>query len=265
MAGKFLLFCPTVIPQGRCQGEEGAFSCQSSSRVQCQLLLACALRSHGEEQRGKGPGPGLCPGALCPARLLCRPQGAGAAAAAAAKPWPRLSLELPAAPGSAFSPDCPARGSFHASVGPLQARAPSARAPEWKAEMRECRGGHRSPRCTHCHSGLKGTLERCHRSCLVLPFFAAEPFDEDDLDSQPEPPEEDEDEEGRSRPFPWESCQLRAQRWLAGHRCRCQDTAVPVCALALRDPLPAPSQERCCLEEGGPWPSPKSETFSETY
>ena len=106
--------------------------------------------------------------------------------------------------------------------------------------------------------------EQCQGSSCVLTFFAAEPVGE--ATSQPmsttEPQGED---EGRSRPFPWESCQLRAQRWPAGHRCRCQHTAVPVCALALRDPLPAPSQERCCLEEGGPWPSPKSETFSETY
>ncbi|XP_031989364.1 uncharacterized protein LOC116455523 isoform X1 [Corvus moneduloides] len=79
----------------------------------------------------------------------------------------------------------------------------------------------------------------------ILELDGSEAVDEDDLDSQPEPPEEDEDEEGRSRPFPWESCQLRAQRWPAGHRCRCQDTAVPVCALALRHPLPAPAAQ-CC-------------------
>ncbi|CAN8174258.1 unnamed protein product [Coccothraustes coccothraustes] len=112
-----------------------------------------------------------------------------AAPAATAKPWPclGLGLELLAPPGSPFSLDCPARSSFHASVGPLQACGPPAPAPEWKSEPMECLGGHQSPRCPECCLGLKENLKQCHRSCSVLPFFAAEPDNEDDPNHEDDP------------------------------------------------------------------------------
>ncbi|XP_038005365.1 uncharacterized protein LOC119706174 [Motacilla alba alba] len=115
-----------------------------------------------------------------------------AAATATAKAWPclGLALELLAAPGSPFSRDCPARGSFHPSVGPLQARGPPAPAPEWKAELSKCLGGHQSPRCTHCHWGLKENLQQCHRSSSVPPFFADEPDDDGDPDDEDDPVDE---------------------------------------------------------------------------